>query len=213
VQLLSEDAGTTVLSDAEYEDQARLKMPAILLERCGLEVVRGADASRSALAGLEWDFRVPVLIASTAPNPNAVTGTFEVFPRKPHYVRPDAIAARHVTPTKVATAAEAPAAHYLVIFEMTVARRWTHRSTAREGLLERLESRLAKSLERAYSEGYLHKKNILDLVAAVGVVAPEPYSDSVCTRMSMLDAPPLLKQMMEASRFVFIGVPKSRGSP
>jgi hypothetical protein len=210
-QLLSGDAGTTVLSDAEYEDDARIKLPAILLERCGLEIVRGADTSRSELEGLEWDFCAPVLVASTAPHPNAVPGVFEVFPRRACYERPAAVAARHVTPTKFAAAPDPPAAHYLVIFEATVARKWTHRSSAREGLLERLEARLALSLERAFSHS-LCERNVLDLVAADGVVAPAPYSESVRERMGRPDAPPLLRQMMDASRFVFIGLPKARAA-
>jgi hypothetical protein len=210
-RLLAEDSATTILSDAEYEDMARLKLPSILLDRCGLEVVRGADASRTVLAGLEWDFRVPVLVAATAPNPNAERGAFEVFPNKAHYERPAAVPARIVTPTKVGTAAEPPPAHYLAIFEMTVAPKWTRRSSAREGLLERLEARLALSLDRAFSSGVC-ERDVLALVAVVGVVAPAPYSDSVRERMSRADAPPLLRQMMDAARFVFIGVPKARAN-
>jgi hypothetical protein len=81
-------------------------------------------------------------------------------------------------------------------------------------LLERLEKRLAVSLDRAHSEGFVKEKNILDLVAVVGVVAPEPYSESVRSRMSKPHAPPLLKKMMDASRFVFVKIAKTRaGSP
>ncbi len=46
---------------------------------------------------------------------------------------------------------------------------------------------------------------ILDLVAVVGVVALAPYSDSVRFRMSYKECPtPLLRQLMEAGRFVYI---------
>ena len=51
IQMLSQPDGATVLSDPEYEDQARHKLPAILLSRCGLEVARGADVSRAGLGG------------------------------------------------------------------------------------------------------------------------------------------------------------------
>ena len=105
------------------------------------------------------------------------------------------------------------AAHYLAILEMTTARKWTHSSgglRGREGLLERLEKRLAISLDRAHSQDLVREKNILELVAVVGVVAPEPYSDSVRERMSKADALPLLKKMMDASRFVFVKIPKLR---
>ena len=40
----------------------------------------------------------------------------------------------------------APLAHYLAIVEATTALRWTHSSSARPGLLERLEERLRRSL-------------------------------------------------------------------
>ena len=217
IQMLSQPDGTTVLSDPEYEDQARHKLHEILLSRCGLVVARGADVSRAGLEGQEWDFRAPVLFSATAPHPNGEPDVFEIFPRKPSYVRPEAVEARHVTPTKFSGEASPPAAHYLAILEMTTARKWTHSSggsSGREGLLERLEKRLAISLDRAHSCGFVREKNILELVAVVGVVAPEPYSDSVRDRMSKADAPPLLKKMMDASRFVFIKIPKTRaGSP
>ena len=217
IQMLSQPDGTTVLSDPEYEDQARYKLHEILLSRCGLVVARGADVSRAGLEGQEWDFRAPVLFSATAPHPNGEPDVFEIFPRKPSYVRPEAVEARHVTPTKFSGEASPPAAHYLAILEMTTARKWTHSSggsSGREGLLERLEKRLAISLDRAHSRGFVREKNILELVAVVGVVAPEPYSDSVRDRMSKADAPPLLKKMMDASRFVFIKIPKTRaGSP
>jgi hypothetical protein len=211
IQMLSQPDGTTVLSDSEYEDQARHKLHEILLSRCGLVVARGADVSRAGLGGQEWDFRAPVLFSATAPHPNGEPDVFEIFPRKPSYVRPEAVEARYVTPTKFSGEASPPAAHYLAIFEMTTARKWTHSSggsRGHEGLLERLEKRLAISLDRAHSHGYVREKNILELVAVVGVVAPEPYSDSVRERMSRADALPLLKKMMDASRFVFIKIPK-----
>ena len=213
-RLLSvDDSGTSVLSDAAYEDMARLKLPAILLERCGLEVVRGADASRTGLEGLEWDFRVPVLIAATQPHPNSSAGVFETFPRKAFYTRPPAIEARIVSPTHSSGAETGSSAYYLAILEVTVASKWTHRSSSREGLLERLEQRLFLSVERAFSNGLISTRKVTDLVAVVGVVAPEPYSESVRSRMAEPGVLPLLKAMMEAGRFVFIGLPKLSQEP
>ena len=217
IQMLSQSDGTTVLSDPEYEDQARHKLREILLSRCGLVVAHGVDVDRAALGGQQWDFRAPVLISATAPHPNGEPDVFEIFPHKSFYVRPEAVKERHVTPTKFSGETSPPAAHYLAILEMTTARKWTHSSggsRGREGLLERLEKRLAISLDRAHSHDIVLEKNILELVAVVGVVAPEPYSDSVRDRMSRADAPPLLKKMMDASRFVFVKIPKTRaGSP
>lgn len=224
IQMLSQQApdsstdSSTVLSEQEYEDQTVLKLPAILLLRCGLEVVRGVDLGRADLAGQQWDFCAPVLLSATAPHPNGEGGVFEIFPSKPCYVRPEAVAARHLTLTKSSGQESPPAAHYLAILEMTVTPQWTRGSggsQGREGLLARLEKRLTISLDRAYSLGFLREKNILELVAVVGVVAPAPYSQSVQRRMSGANAPPLLKKMMDASRFVYIRIPRAstEGSP
>ena len=109
IQMLSQPDGTTVLSDPEYEDQARHKLHEILLSRCGLVVVRGVDVDRAELEGQEWDFRAPVLISATAPHPNGEADVFEIFPHKPFYVRPEAVEARHVTPTKFSGEASPPA--------------------------------------------------------------------------------------------------------
>ncbi len=102
------EAPTSVMSVPEYEQHARRRLPAILLERCGLDVVRGVDANRNKLERLQWNFRAPVLIAATAPHPNTELGVFEVLPSKPHYMRPDAVAPRHVTPIKFGESPAAP---------------------------------------------------------------------------------------------------------
>jgi hypothetical protein len=69
--------------------------------------------------------------------------------------------------------------------------------------------RLRLSLGRAREQGYITTdQDITELVAAVGIVAPTPYTRSVMDRMASSSAPVLLKQLMEAGRFVFFGVPR-----
>ena len=114
-----------------------------------------------------------------------------------------------MTPSKFRGKPVPPSAHYLAIFEVTVARKWTHSSSKDPGLLERLEQRLAISLDRARSAHVAGVERISDLVAVVGVVAPASYTDSVRSRMCKLSAPPLLKELMDASRFVFIAMPRA----
>jgi hypothetical protein len=212
VELLSEDRATTVLSDEEYEDRARRMLPEVLRQRCGLEVVADVDLVRDELGGLEWDFRAPVCVTELAPHSNA-DASFEVFPKKTHYERPAPVAAREVTPTKFRGRFSPPSAHYLAIFEVTVAQKWTRPSSNRPGLLERLERRLFISLERARNNHVTGVARISDLVAVVGVVAPVEYSASVRHRMGTDSALPLLKELMDASRFVFIAMPRDVASP
>ena len=50
------NSGSSAQTDDDYEDQARANLPAILLDRCGLYVVRDSDCSCSAFEGLELDF-------------------------------------------------------------------------------------------------------------------------------------------------------------
>ena len=212
-QLSGSGSGISVVTDSDYEIYARKSLPAILLERCGLEVIRGADGNRSSFIGLEWDYRVPVLVSQLPPNSKSERGVFETFtfPKKLCYIPPAVVKPRTVTPTRIGASPHPPAAHYLAIVEISTSRKWT-KSTSREGLLQRLEQRLAKSLDRAYSLNYIEKMCITDLVAVVGIVSPEEYTASVCDLMSHSDAPPLLKEMMDAGRFVFIQVPKAAGS-
>ena len=209
VELQAEaDGASSAVTDAGYEKYVRESvLPAALLRRCGLNVVRGVDLERSATAlpPIQWDFRAPVLIAQTEPEPNSVIGEFEVFPSKPAYVRPAAREARNVTPT-VFGSSTPPAAYYFAIFEITTAEKWTlPRGDDATGMLERLEQRLRLTVGRARDNGYLDAAaTVTDLVAVVGIVAPKAYTQSVGDRMGKLSAPVFLKAMMEAGRFVFI---------
>lgn len=210
----SADEVSSAMTDDAYEAHVRSLLPGQLLQRCGLEVVRGVDFNRPAFLEREWDFRAPVTVAHTAPHSNAVPGSFEVFPSKPCYIRPPSITAKNVTPTKVGLGAP-PSAEYLALFELTTTARWTraHKLSAKPGLLERLEVRLRLSLDRAKDLGIVTaEQDITHLVAVVGVVAPTPYTRSVMDMMASSSAPLLLKTMMDAGRFVFFAVPRL-GSP
>lgn len=213
VARLADDDGTTVLSDAQYEARARDFVSSELLRRCGLEVVAGVDLTRARLEGLQWDFRAPVTVAGAAAHPNAEADVFAVFPSAPHYVRPPTLAARKLTPSRFGTAASEPLAHYLAVFEFTTAPQWARRYKDRDGapaktMLVRLEERLRLSLERARSAGLLGAADgILDLVAAVGVVAPTTCADSVAAQMAKEQAPQLLGMLMRAGRFVALVLP------
>jgi hypothetical protein len=159
---------------------------------------------------MQWDFRAPVTVASTAPQPNAETKQFEIFPSKPYYCRPPRIAAREVTPAKFNGAPQPPAANYFALFETTTAEKWSERYRERRDsvsktMLTRIEERLRLTLERARAEGFVEgTQSILDLVAVVGVVAPKTCTESVSHQMSKENAPVLLKTVMAAGRFVVL---------
>ena len=208
--LATDDALTSAVTDADYEEGVRNAfLPTELLRRCGLEIVRDVDIERSAFLDRQWDFRAPVTVTRAEPHPNAEGDKFVVFPSRTAYLRPPSVAARHVTPTKFSGDA-APLAHYLAIFEITTARKWTlSHGEERTGMLERLETRLRLSLARACADAGSSVVGITDLVAVVGVVAPTPYSQSVRDRMAMAAAPVLLKEMMNAGRFVFLAAPRA----
>ena len=202
------------MTEEAYEIFARTALPAILLRRCGLEVVPGVDLQRSMLMGQEWDVRAPVTVAVTEPSSNAELGILEVFPSKPTFVRPPRIPARHVTPSKFGDPPVEPDAHYQALFEITTTIKWTARRPGQEAMLVRLEKRLRVSLERARECGYLRgDESITSLAAVIGVVAPSPYAVSV--RDMMASSPyVLLNEMMSAGRFVYINVKRpSTSSP
>ena len=201
----------SVLSDPQYEEDARNWLPSQLLQRCGLVVVDKVLPQRTSLGGLQWDFRAPVLIAQTEPHPNLELGEFEIFPSgTPFYHRPKRVDPRNLTPTKLNSSDDVlPSAHYFALFEITTSTKWSMRSR-RSGddtyktMMTRLNERLAKTLDRAKEEGFVsNDARITDLVAVVGVVAPTSCNDSVSTTMSKgNDVPLLLKEMMDAKRFV-----------
>lgn len=225
----ADDLGTiaSVVSDPQYEEESRNWLPSQLLQRCGLVVVENVDVQRTNLVGLQWDFRAPVIIARTEPNPNVELDMFEIFPSgTPAYLRPSpSMEPRYLTPTKFGGAAHPPSAQYFALFEFTTAERWPKRAKRHDDgtfktMASRLNERLAKSLDRAKQAGYISSNaRITDLVAVIGVVAPAACTASMSFTMSRSDVPLLLKEMMDARRFVVLVKAKvaqpssSRSSP
>ena len=171
---------------------------------------------RTNFEGLEWDFRAPVVLARTEPNPNLVLGAFEVFPSgTPAYLRPPSVDPHYLTPTKFSSADHPPSAQYLALFEFTTADKWPKRSKRLadgtfKTMASRLNERLAKSLDRAKEFGLIQRSaRITDLVAVIGVVAPAACTASMTFQMTKSDVPLLLKEMMDARRFVVLVRPTS----
>jgi hypothetical protein len=215
------------VTDPQYEEDSRNWLPSQLLQRCGLVVVENSDLQRTNLVGLQWDFRAPVIMARTEPHPNAELDVFEIFPLSTAaYLRPPPSAEpRYLTPTKFGGAAHPPSAQYFALFEFTTAAKWSKRAK-RQGddtvktMASRLNERLAKSLDRAKQAGMIPSgARITDLVAVIGVVAPAACTASMTHMMTRGDAPLLLKEMMDARRFVVFVKPRvaqpssSRSSP
>jgi hypothetical protein len=225
----SDDLGTIIslISDPQYEEDSRNWLPSQLLQRCGLVVVENIDVQRTNLVGLQWDFCAPVIFSQTEPHPNMELDAFEIFPSgTPSYLRPSAsVEPRYLTPTKFGGAAHPPSGQYLALFEFTTADSWSKRAKRRDDstfktMASRLNERLAKSLDRAKEVGYISSNaRITDLVAVIGVVAPTACTASMTFTMTRSDVPLLLKEMMDARRFVVFVKPKvtqpssSRSSP
>jgi len=224
---LENDRGSnvSVLSDPQYEEDARKWLPSQLLQRCGLVVVENFNAQRTYLMELQWDFRAPVIIAQTEPNPNLELNAFEIFPTgTPYYLRPKAIPPCYITPTKSIGSDNPPSAQFFALFEFTTASGWSKRSRrngdgAFKTMAARLNERLAKTLDRAKEEKLIDgDARITDLVSVIGVVAPTSCNESMSMMMNKKDnVPLLLKEMMDAKRFVVFVKPnvaphKSRSS-
>lgn len=209
---LESDCGSnvSVLSDPQYEEDARNWLPSQLLQRCGLVVVENFNAQRTYLMELQWDFRAPVIIAQTESNPNLELNVFEIFPTgTPYYLRPKAIKPRYITPTKSIGSDNPPTAQYFALFEFTTASGWSKRSRRKgdgafKTMAARLNERLAKTLDRAKEEKLIAgDARITDLVSVIGVVAPTSCNESMSMMMNKKDnVPLLLKEMMDAKRFV-----------
>ena len=209
---LESDRGSnvSVLSDPQYEEDARNWLPSQLLQRCGLVVVENFNAQRTYLMDLQWDFRAPVIIAQTEPNPNLELNVFEIFPTgTPFYLRPKAKKPHYVTPTTSIGSDNQPTAQYFALFEFTTASGWSKRSRQKgdgafKTMAARLNERLAKTLDRAKEEKLIAgDARITDLVSVIGVVAPTSCNESMSMMMNKKDnVPLLLKEMMDAKRFV-----------
>jgi hypothetical protein len=196
----------SAVTPAAYEARARLALPALLEERCGLRVVADASVHRGQPndilmdgRSVEWDFRAPVVILATEPAASAASEGFQVYPTHARYNRPSRPPAlRNLTPTKTAGGAVA-ACHFIAIFEVTTAEKWSR------ALLGRLERRLCVSLDRARSQEALGDINsVLDVVAVVGVVSPFNCLQSVTFKLANDASLVQLRAMAAARRFVWI---------
>lgn len=134
-----------------------------------------------------------------------------IFPGRTHYIRPEQPGrARQLTPAKVAGIAGIPVdadSDFMAIFEITSTADWVKK------LVPRLERRLKISLERAWARQpeSVAPLGILSVVAVIGVVSVAACKCSVAQRVKP-GRTPLLYQMMEAGRFVFMLLPMA-GSP
>ena len=154
----------------------------------------------------QWDYRMPVVVLGPPPAIPTAAKDFLVYGHSA-YTRPPAPAQeRHLTPTKAVRGGGLPASaeepplilcHYMVIFEITMAKSWVARN-----VLARLERRLYISLDRARAQD-LGINNILDVVAVVGIVAPNSFTKEV-VKTVVAKSYPLLHAMMVTGRFVWL---------
>jgi hypothetical protein len=197
------DSGSDAASaatPAAYEESGRKYLRDNFERHFGLRILDTACAQRAEGdivtdgAYFEWDFRVPVNI-SGSPSFRTQAPDSHIYPAHEHYLRP---ARPELTPAKLPSGA-ATASDFMAIFEITTTRRWS------PGLLSRLEQRLAVSLDRARAldPGSPHLR-ILDVVAVIGVIGIDACQASVATLLATRAGIPLLKEMADAARFVFI---------
>jgi hypothetical protein len=199
----------------EYEEEGRRLLVAALEVNFGLRVVTNARLHRldkEIVADLrgstfdsEWDFRAPVLCSGHGPQRPNKSVDFIIYPDHDAYIRPNRPErAKTLTPTKIGDAAHPPGCDFIAIFEITTVKEWATR------LVPRLEQRLAVSLDRARSLDAT-VTNILDVVAVVGVLGTHTCQRSMTSHVDSARTP-LLNQMMQAARFVFLRQPFA-GSP
>ena len=202
----SESDAASAATPAEYEESGRKYLRDNFERLFGLRILDAACAQRAEGdivtthdgASFEWDFRVPVNISGSPSFHTQAPGS-HIYPAHEHYLRPARPArARELTPSKLPSGA-ATASDFMAIFEITTTRRWS------SGLLSRLEQRLAVSLDRARAldPGSSHLR-ILDVVAVIGVIGVDACQASVATLLAKRAGMPLLKEMADAARFVFV---------
>jgi hypothetical protein len=206
-EMLIGNEGASSKTPADYEDAARPFLRDVVLPQW-LGLLPLADTLLERAEGespaFQWDFRAPVRV-STLPPSGPPAGVIVVYPSHERYRRPSPPhVERHLTPTKVLGATERPVAHFVAIFEVTTASSWP--SLEAGSLLWRLEERLTVSLQRATAQQVdgAAPLDIADVVAVVGVVGAFNCRRSVSTLMARSGAPPLLRQLMQLARFVFV---------
>lgn len=211
-ELVLDDASAS--TPVAYEESGRLHLLSIFEGTFGLRVLSNARVHRAEHeivvegGNVEWDFRVPVMCSGVVSA--AKTSTFIIYPDQPSYIRPPRpLRARQLTPTKIVAGVSTveTRSDFMAIFEITTTKEWA------KNLAPRLEQRLAVSLDRARTlqlEGEA-ALTILDVVAVVGVLGILSCLRSIPSQVTKAKTP-LLFQMMEAARFVFVHMPYS-GSP
>jgi len=202
------DSGSDAASGAtpaEYEESGRKYLRDNFERLFGLRILDAACAQRAqgdivtrGSASFEWDFRVPVNISGSPSFHTEAPGS-HIYPAHERYLRPARPArARELTPSKLPSGA-ATESDFMAIFEITTTKRWT------SGLLPRLEQRLAVSLDRARAlDPDSPHLRILDVVAVIGVIGVDACQMSVATLLATRAGMPLLKEMADAARFVFV---------
>ena len=195
------------MTPADYEEAARPFLRDIVLPQwLGLQPLAGTLLERAEgdVGGFQWDFRAPVRVSTLPPSGPPIGKSLIVYPSYDGYVRPSASpVGRELTPTKLPGATAPPLADFMAIFEVTTSSSWS--SLEPGSLLWRLEERLYVSLQRA--NGLTRSSaplTITDVVAVVGVVGTFNRQRSVGTLMARPNAPPLLCELMNQARFVFV---------
>jgi hypothetical protein len=200
-------ASSSAATPAAYEEAGREHLLSIIEDTFGLRVpenVRSHRLQGEADFSSEWDFRVPVM-CSGVPRNHRASEDFIIYPTHDAYTRPARPSrARQLTPTKIPGSPGGTYSDFMAIFEITTEEEWSKK------LCLRMETRLAVSLGRARE---LQPRDeaplgICDVVAVIGVVGVASCQRSVPSQVKT----PLLREMMDAARFVFVRLPYS-GSP
>ena len=225
MDMMDAEAGTLVSPHSHnpaYEHLAYQFIIANMPRLCGWTVQGKIPIQRfqGDLSDFEWDARVfldsvPLSPAGTLTLLNPDGRDFIVYGGHTLFNRPPAVDKRTLSPFRSRSSGLRVAAEYVGIFEVTRVYDWTRQSGSRGPLLPRLELRLGVSLERAIAVaaevGSPKPSGILDVVGVIGVCGVNdcvaPVSGSLSSAAGRGEFP-LLSQLFEAGRFIFIRVPE-----
>ena len=190
---------------ADYEEAGRRYLRDNFERLFGLRILEAARIQRAegeittpSGASCEWDFRVPVNVSGSPTFAKSPEAGCLIYLDHERYLRPArSDRARELTTTKLPSGIAA-ASDFMAVFEITTAKRWP------TSLLARLEQRLVVSLDRARALNPDAELGILDVVAIVGVLGTGACQVSVSTRLAKRAEMPLLREMANAARFVFL---------
>lgn len=219
------EAGTLVSPHSHnpaYEHLAYQFIIANMPQLCGWTVQGKIPIQRfqGDLSDFEWDARVfldsvPLSAMGTLTLLNPDGRDFIVYGGHALFNRPPAVDKRTLSPFRSRSSGLRVAAEYVGIFEVTRVYDWTRQSGSRSPLLPRLELRLGVSLERAIAVaaevGSPKPSSILDVVGVIGVCGVNDCVAAVSGSLSSVAGRgefPLLSQLFDAGRFIFIRVPE-----